>query len=159
MQKLPEVQQAKELMNEAMEWSTFRWLLEKSKVREIADRANDALDRLDRTVKARWSVGAKATYKKLSAKMGAGTRRKQIDQQAPESTDPETELLLEKVAQADDAAERARMDAEETFDQAERQMSTGLAREGCRKAIHSWELHEKAIRRAEAVANSNRSGK
>jgi hypothetical protein len=46
------------------------------------------------------------------------------------------------------------MDAEETFDEAERQLSTSLAREGCRKAIQSWELHEKAIRRAEALVPS-----
>jgi hypothetical protein len=30
-------------------------------------------------------------------------------------------------------------------------MSTNLARKGCRQAIESWELHEKAIRRAEAA--------
>ena len=30
-------------------------------------------------------------------------------------------------------------------------MSSDLAREGCKKAIHSWELHEKAIRKAEAI--------
>jgi hypothetical protein len=42
------------------------------------------------------------------------------------------------------------MDAEHTFDEAERLLSTSLAREGCQKAIRSWDLHEKAIRRAEA---------
>ena len=29
-----------------------------------------------------------------------------------------------------------------------------LAREGCRKAIHSWDLHEKAIRRAEDLLST-----
>lgn len=47
-------------------------------------------------------------------------------------------------------AYRARMDAEDTFDQAERDLSVRLAREGCRKAIHSWELYEKAIRKHSA---------
>jgi hypothetical protein len=32
--------------------------------------------------------------------------------------------------------------------EAERQMNTDLAREGCQKAIRQWELDEKAIRRA-----------
>ncbi len=64
---------------------------------------------------------------------------------------PEATLIAKKVKEADDEAYRARMDAEETFDQAEKQLSTSLAREGCRKAIHSWELHEKAIRKAESV--------
>jgi hypothetical protein len=43
------------------------------------------------------------------------------------------------------------MDAEQTFDTAEKQLSTALAREGCRKAIRSWELRERAIRKAEAL--------
>jgi hypothetical protein len=43
------------------------------------------------------------------------------------------------------------MEAEKAFDDAERQLSTSLAREGCRKAIHSWDLHEKAIRKAEVL--------
>jgi len=59
-----------------------------------------------------------------------------------------------KVKEADDAAYRARMDAEATFDEAERQLSTRLAREGCRKAIESWDLHEKAIRKAESLIQS-----
>jgi len=54
------------------------------------------------------------------------------------------------VKEADDQAHHARMDAERTFDEAERRLSTSMAREGCKKAIHSWDLHEKAIRRAEA---------
>jgi hypothetical protein len=44
------------------------------------------------------------------------------------------------------------MDAESTFDEAEKQLSTALAREGCRKAIHSWELFEKAIHLSEGAA-------
>jgi hypothetical protein len=154
MQKLPEVQEAKELMNEAMEWSTFKWLFEKAKVRKTADRANDVLDRLDRKVKTRWSDEAKGAYKELSTKTGRASRRQHQDEQPQEPTNPQIKLLVEKVVEADDAAARARADAEETFDQAEKQLSTGLAREGCKKAIRSWELHEKAIRKAEALVDA-----
>ena len=71
---------------------------------------------------------------------------------APASViDPDATLLAKKIKESDDEAYRARMDAEETFDKAEKQLSTALAREGCRKAIHSWDLHEKAIRKAESV--------
>jgi len=153
MRKLLEVQQAKELMNEAIEWSVFKWLFEKPRVRETADRANDALDRLERNVKARWSDELKAASSELSA-----TRRHQKGQQPPQTADPQIRLFVEKVKEADDAARRARMDAEETFDEAERQLSTSLAREGCKKAIHSWELHEKAIRKAEALMESTNTG-
>ena len=151
MRKLPEVQEAKELMNEAMDWSSFRWLFEKPRVRQSADRANAALDRLNRNVKARWSDELKAAYKSLSAVKSSDPRRLEKIQRQPEPADSQVWLLVEKIKEADEAAHRARMDAEETFDIAEKQMSTSLAREGCKKAIHSWELHEKAIRKAEAV--------
>jgi hypothetical protein len=152
MRKLAEVQEAKELMNEAIDWSVFKWMFEKPRVRKTADRANDALDRLERTVKARWSDELKATLHELS---GKGGRRNQKGLETPPTTDPEIRLLVEKIKAADDAARRARMDAEETFDVAERQLSTSLAREGCKKAIHCWELHEKAIRKAEAAMESS----
>jgi hypothetical protein len=151
MRKLIEVQQAKELMEEASDWSTFKWMFEKPRVRETADRANAALDKLERTVKARWSDEVKAEYKEIKS---AGAKRGQQKEQLPEHTgDPQIRLLVEKVMEADKAAKRAREDAEETFDVAEKQLSTSLAREGCKKAIHSWELHEKAIRKAESVVS------
>jgi hypothetical protein len=103
-------------------------------------------------VKARWSDELKATLHELS---GKGGRRNQKGLETPPTTDPEIRLLVEKIKAADDAARRARMDAEETFDVAERQLSTSLAREGCKKAIHCWELHEKAIRKAEAAMESS----
>ena len=158
MRKLPEVQQAKELMNEAIDWSVFRWMIEKPRVRETADLANDALDRLEQTVKASWSDQLKAVSSELSGKASGVSRRRQKGQQPPQTADPQIRLLVESVKEADDAAHRARMDAEETFDEAERQVSTTLAREGCKKAIRSWELHEKAIRKAEAVMESSNAG-
>jgi len=158
MRRLPEVQEAKELMNEAMDWSTFKWMYEKPRVRKTADRANAALDKLDRAMKARWSDELKAAYKSLSARAAGGSQRHEKDPQQPESTDPQIRLLVEKVKEADAAARHARMDAEKTFDEAERRLSTTLAREGCKKAIHSWELHEKAIRKAEAMAETAHAG-
>jgi len=155
MRKLPEVQEAKDLMIQAMDWSSFKWLFEKSRVRQTADRANAALDRMNRSVKAQWSDEIKATHKRLCAKTPAALRRLEKDPPQQECTNPETVLLLEKIIEADHAAHRVRMDAEDTFDRAEKLMSTDLAREGCQKAIHSWELHEKAIRKAEAIANAN----
>ena len=151
MRKLVEVQEAKELMQEAIDWSIFKWMLEKPRVRETADRANDALDRLERSVKARWSDHIKAASRELSAR-SKGTSKQNQKEQSP--ADSETRLLLEKVKEADDAARRARTDAEKTFDEAERKLNISLAREGCQKALHSWELHEKAIRKAEAVMDS-----
>jgi hypothetical protein len=148
MRKLEEVHEAKDLMTEAMEWSSFKWLFEKGRVRQTADRANEALDRLNRAVKTKWSAEAKASYKQLAAK----AKR----QRAAGEHSSERDHLIETVLEADVAAERARQVAEEMFDKAERQMNLDLAREGCKKAIHSWELQEKAIKKAEAVAEENK---
>lgn len=149
MQKLPDVQAAKELMNEAMEWSTFKWLFEKPKVREAADRANAALDEMNRCVKARWEGEAKAAYKKLHGRKVEQEGNQ--DELRGQITPSEIEALVEMVIAADRAAHRARIVAEETFDEAEQQLSTSLAKEGCKRAIRSWILHEKAIRAAEAL--------
>ena len=149
MDKLPEVEIAKALMTEAMSWSVMKWLREKKSVRKTADKANAALDRLNEAVKNGWSDYLKAAYEALSQpsmdSRGADWRKKSSD------GDAEIALTVKKVKEADDEAFRARVDAEATFDEAERQLSTSLAREGCRKAIHGWELHEKAIRKAESA--------
>lgn len=151
MEKISEVEAARALMNEAMAWSVMKWLREKKRVRKAADQANAALDQLNQAVKERWTDGLRAAYQALVAQpAGAAATRSQEEQPAP-SIDPEAGLIAKKIKDADDEAYRARMDAEDIFDQAEKQLSTSLAREGCRKAIHSWDLHEKAIRKAEAV--------
>jgi hypothetical protein len=154
VRKLPEVEEAKALMTEAMDWSVMRWLWEKSMVRETADLANAALDRLDKKVKTQWTEELKAAYRELEvASRNSKSRRGPSNAQKSKSAvDGELKLLAEKMKQADDAAYRARMDAEETFDEAERQLSTSMACEGCQKAIDSWRLHEKAIRLSEALA-------
>lgn len=65
---------------------------------------------------------------------------------------------MKEVKDADDVTLRARMDAEETFDEVERQLNKNLAREGSKKALYSWELHEEALRLAEAVTESTNVG-
>jgi len=149
MRKLAEVQEAKELMNAAMEWSTFKWIWEKSTVRQKANHANAALDRAERNIKAKWSDETKASYKQLSAKKPKGE-----NPDAGHDIPDAASQLVKKVVDADHAAQRARADAEDTFEEAEEKMSTDLARVGCKKAIHSWELHERAIRSAEALLES-----
>jgi len=140
MRKLPEVEAARALMAEAMAWSVMKWLREKKRVRKVADQANAALDELNRTVKANWRHEVRDTY--LAVTQSNTTR-------ASQAVNQDLIQFIHRVQDADDQASRARMDAERTFDEAERLLSTSLAREGCQKAIRSWDLHEKAIRRAE----------
>jgi hypothetical protein len=140
-------------MTEAMAWSVMKWLREKKTVRKTADLANAALDRLSESTKARWTEGLRAAYEALAAAGGSVAGKQKGAERA---IDPDAQLIAKKVKEADDAAYRARMDAEGTFDEAEKQLSTAMAREGCRKAIHGWELHEKAIRQAEAATHARK---
>ena len=143
MRKLTEVEEAKALMTEALEWSVMKWLKEKKRVRKTADRANDALDQFSKETKFLWPNELRSAYADLVQNTSRGN--------TPEGAIPNA---VKQVKRADDEAFRARMDAESTFDEAERQLSTSMAREGCRKAIYSWELHEKAIRMAERLIPS-----
>ena len=148
MERIPEVEAAKALMKEAVSWSVMKWLREKKRVRKTADQANAALDQLNQAVKNHWPDAVRVAYKAL-VPQGAGIAT--VPVQSTQPIDQQSNLSAKKVKEADDVAYRARMDAEETFDTAERQLSTRLAREGCRKAIQSWELHERAIKKAEAL--------
>lgn len=131
-------------MTEAMKWSVMKWLREKKNVRKIADEANAALDKLNREMKQRWPDRVRSAYDVLE---GNGRQR----QQSPATIDPEAAALAKKMKDANDEAYRAREIAEKAFDDAEKQLSTRLAREGCLKAIHSWDMLEEAIRKAEGI--------
>jgi hypothetical protein len=155
MENIPAVETAKALMTEAVAWSVMKWLRDKKAVRKVADQANAALDQLNLAVKNRWPEDVRAAYGTL-VKQGAQTNngRGRHQPNSP-ATDPEAIINAKRIKEADDKAYRARMDAEETFDDAEKKLSTALAREGCRKAIRSWELHERAIQKAEGLIPSN----
>jgi hypothetical protein len=151
VEKIPAVETAKALMTEAVAWSVMKWLREKKTVRKAADQGHAALDQLNRAAKDRWPDELRVAYEALTGR-SAGNRkaRDRNDSNSP-ATDAQAIFSAKKVKEADDEAHFARMEAEETFDIAEKQLSTALAREGCRKAIRSWELHEKAIRKAEEL--------
>jgi hypothetical protein len=153
MEKLPEVATARALMTEAMAWSVMKWLREKKRVRKTADQANAALDQLSARTRQRWPDPIRNAYELLVAS-AAGTATAQEQQKPRPVIAADATLMAKSMKESDDEALRARMDAEAAFDLAEKQLSTRLAREGCQKAIHSWDLHEKAIRKAEAVIRS-----
>jgi hypothetical protein len=143
MQKLQAVEEAKALMTEARDWSVWRWLMEKGRVRAAADRATDALAEFENKVKTGWPEAMRRAYRALEHPSSQNGALRQLSL--------EIKAALEKVRKADQAAEAARLDAEATFDEAERYLSANLAREGTQKAIAAWELREKAIRKAEAL--------
>ena len=150
MRKLAAVEEARALMQEAMDWGLWRWLLEKAHVREVADRATAALDQADRRAKANWSDELKQAYQDLVRHHKPSPSTTKPHSPARLAISPAVRLAAKHIQQADDEAERARLDAEDTFDEAERRMSTDLAREGAGKALHTYDLREAAIRKSEA---------
>lgn len=137
-------------MTEAMKWSVMKWLREKKNVRKTADEANAALDRLNREVKQRWPDRLRSAYDALDAQTPSRGNGHQ-HQQPPPAIDPETSALAKKMKDANDEAYRARAIAEEAFNEAEKQFSTRLAREGCLKAIRAWDMLEEVIRKGERI--------
>lgn len=145
MQKLAPVEEAKALFQEANDWSVWRWLTEKRKARKAADAAWEALETCEEKVKAGWNEDWQKAYSGLSAKGGAKGRRNG-------GLDPELKAALERLHEASEEARQARDAAEAQFDEADRRMSTSMACQGAQMAIDAWELREKVIRKAEALA-------
>lgn len=136
MQKLIPVEGAKTLMREDADWSVWSWISQKAKLRKAADAAWEAQEEQERKVKQRWSDELNNAYH------GKGANHLERD----------VRLAVDRVREADEEWKAARVTAEATFDEADRRMSTTTACEGAQQAIKAWELTEKAIRRAEAVA-------
>jgi hypothetical protein len=149
MRKLPEVELAKSLMTEAQDWSLWRWLFEKSRVRQAADAANAARAAAEERVKSAWADSLKSAYDSVD---GASGRRRRAD-----AIDPDILETARQIRAADEEAERVGLDAEATFDEADRRMSASMARDRTYKAIEAWALREKSIRKAEIAGR--KSGK
>ncbi len=133
MAKLSEVEQARALMTEAIDWSVLKWLGEKKRVRKSADRANEVLNAVEQDIHRRWNPTFRSAYEKSG--------------DAP----PDIKRLAKKIREEHDLANKLRLQAEDTFDVAEKRLSTAMAREGCRQAIDGWDHHIEAIRLAESV--------
>lgn len=154
MQKLPAVEEAKTLLTVAKDWSILKWLTEKKRVRTVADRGTAALDDMDRLVKSGWPEDLRSAYAALTVPdltdddpyaAAEYEFSKQQAQAIPESV----KQVAQRVKTADDIAYRARMKAEDTFDEAERRMSASMARQGAEQALEAYDLRYDAIAEAE----------
>ncbi|MFN7996152.1 MAG: hypothetical protein U0Q18_21255 [Bryobacteraceae bacterium] len=158
MKKLPAVEEAKELLGAAAEaWGVWKWLTEKRSVRQAADKAWEALDECEAKVRASWSDDLQKAYQELMAesmKDGDASSKRQLTKAraAAREVDPKVKALAKRLKEADDEAYALRMKAEDTFAEAEKRMSTSMAKEGSRQAIEAWEMREKLVRKFEAAA-------
>jgi hypothetical protein len=124
MHKLPAVEEAKQLFEQAKEWGLWHWLTDKRRVRRTADAAWEALEACEKKVKDAWTAETKQAFREDKA-----------------------------LHAADRKAHKAHMDAEAHFDEADRRMSSAMACEGAQMAIDAWEMREKFIRRLESFSH------
>jgi hypothetical protein len=117
-------------------------------VRKAADQANAALDRVSEELRQSWPDHIRSAYHAVGTS-NPDLKPNSRPGQKTLAKDSRDFVIARQLKDADDEAFRARMAAEKTFDDAEKRLSTSLAREGCLKAIQSWELHEKAISESE----------
>jgi hypothetical protein len=90
-------------------------------------------------VKASWSEDLKKAYHELEAMASLnghakGKRPNEKARKTRRTWIPKSRAPRRGVKEADDAAYKADLDAEETFDEAERRLDTGMAQDGAEKA-------------------------
>ncbi len=140
MSTIKEVAEARALFTEAQDWSVMKWLGEKKRVRKAADLCNATLDQVEKELQDGWSADLKAAYANLNGS------------KVVKSVSADIEQTAKSLKEAHDAAIAKRMEAEDTFEKAEKRMSVSMAREGCHIALAGWDLHEAAIKKAEQAA-------
>ena len=153
MKKLQAVEDAREVMTLGLDWGVFKWLFEKPRVRKIADRATEALNSAEDKVKATWSDDLKRAYNLLATDDGESGNGKKAakGKNAANGIDPDLLSIAKAVYDLDVETETMRLDAEDTFAEGEKKLSVAMARDGARKALATYDLHESAIRKAEAA--------
>lgn len=144
------------MFTEAQNWSLWRWLLEKSKVQATADAATAALDAAEKKAMAAWGDDLKKAYRELEAAASVdgnhrGHRHYEKAKEEAKDVPAAVKAAAQRVKEAMDKGHAVRRDAEDTFVLAERRMSSSVAREGALKALQTYDLREKAIRRAESA--------
>ena len=156
MKKLDAVEEARALMEEGQDWPLYRMVLEKDTVRETAVRASQALEEAAHKVKSSWSDDLKKAYAELSALASldhnpAARRRYEKAKRAAAHVDARVKLAAKRVKDADDEAYRVTADAGAMFAEAARHWSASMARVAASKMLDSYDLRERAIRKAEAA--------
>jgi hypothetical protein len=142
-----------------MDWSILRWLAEKRRVRGVADRGTAALDAEERRIKSTWPEDLSSAYAALCPPADgdpyAAAEHEFMLQQA-ENIHPGVRAAAQRVKDADDIAYRARMAAEQMFDDAERRMSAALARRGAELAIEAYDVRYTALAEARCAGGLKR---
>ena len=117
--------------------------------RQTADIAWEAFDELEKDVKSGWNADLQKAYAELAAEAaldeGGAPAKRKLEKARKEAAgvDPKIKATAHKLKEADDEAYRVRMAAEDMFDEAEKGLSTSMAREASQVAIDAYNLREK----------------
>ena len=145
MHKLAAVEDAKSLFNEAKNWSLWRWLFEKRRARTTADAAWAALEACEEKVKSGWAEEWQQAYLDLSTNGRRKSRRHA-------GLDPELKAALESLHEADEIGPSGPRRGGSPVRRGRPPPEHRMACEGAQMALDAWELREKFIRKAEALA-------
>jgi hypothetical protein len=160
MHKVAAVEEAKTLLEAAKEWGVWKWLTDKKKMRDAADKAWAAFDEVEAKVRGTWSDDLQKAYAELSAHAavpeGGAAAKKKYDKtkKDAEGVAAPVKTQARKLRDADQEAYAVRMEAENMFVEAEKRMNTGMARDAAQKAIDAYAAREKVIRKFETVARA-----
>jgi chromosome segregation ATPase len=139
--------EAKRLLEETKQWWPWSWAadLNKIKLRSAIETATKALEREVEKAKNSWSREMQRAYRELTV---AESRRASTS-----NIDPEIKRAARKLKDAEDELNLATVQAQKTFDEAERELNPSKAREGALQTAKAIEKHETVLSIANAARN------
>ena len=133
-----QVVEAKDLLDDAKEWGMFTWMSQsnKDRVRSAIDGSTEVLRQQVTTVKKSWSASLRNAYNGRNG-------------------DPKTRRAVRKLRDAEAALEQVTAQCKTAFDEAERELNAGKARQGVVQARQVIEIHEKVLELARWMAGQS----
>lgn len=128
--------EAKELLEDAQDWGMFSWMSQsnKDRVRSAIEGSTQVLDREVEKVKQSWCTAFQQAYNRRNG-------------------DLKLKRAMAKLHAAEDSLTQLTAQCKATFDEAERELNAGKARDGAMQARHAIEIHEAVLEMARSLAN------
>lgn len=133
-----QVVEAKDLLDGAKEWGMFTWMSQsnKDRVRSAIDGSTEILRQEVVKVKKSWSAPLRNAYNGRNG-------------------DPKTRRAVRKLLDAEEALAQVTAQCKTTFDEAERELNAGKARQGAVQARQAIEIHETVLELARWMAGQS----
>jgi hypothetical protein len=138
--------EAKRLLDETQQWWPWSWAsdLNKIKLRSAIETATRALELEVEKAKNSWSREMQRAYRELTIPESRRVSTRNIN--------PEVKRTARKLKDAEDELNQATLQAQKTFDEAERELNPSKAREGALQTAKAIAQHEFVL----SIANAAR---